>query len=336
MLVLVASSCVESYEPGIELNASYIVVTGGISDISATSVKVERTVAINTNDLSTGSEVNEAITGLQITLYDEDGPQEVLLDQGDGNYAGVSVGVVGRAYHIQILMPNGDQIVSSPQTLKPGPEVADLLLEQFTELEQVGNNEIGVDGLNLNLYMNQSEVISHYYKWTLHGTYEFQAPAVPGFSCYVNDGYFGFFGLAESISSDKDLFSKRLIFLEPNGRKFSIGYSIEVSQYTMTDDAYNYWKKIDDQQNNVGSVFDSPPARIEGNLSYSDKEETILGFFEVNSIRKKRLFINPTDFAESPILATAACAPEKLNPPDWCSDCTALPSSTSKKPIFWP
>lgn len=334
-LSIIIGGCVEPFDADIDLNSSYFVVTGRISDSQPAYVEIEKTIAANINNVSTNANSNQKILNANVLLIDDENNEELLIDNRDGSYSGSMKGKAGRSYHLEITLPDTRVIISTPQLIKQGAEIDDIFVEQSTRYELIEGFENVIHGLNLNVYVDNEDTISTYYKWTLNGTYEFKSPSNPGLSCYVNESHNGFFDIGESISNSKDLLLNELMFLEPNGKKFSIGYSMEVSQYTMTKEAHTYWKKIDDQRNNVGSVFDSPPARIVGNLVYVNDDVTpVLGFFEAYSIKKKRIFINPLDFYVEPELEDIACGFE--HPPAWCSDCTALPGSTTLKPSFWP
>jgi len=326
-ILIILSGCIEPFQPEVALDSSFVVVTGGISNENKVKVNIERSL-----DSTTG--LSSKIIGATVTLLGDDGTVEILDDQGNGVYAGETLGVANVSYSIEVILPNSRVIKSDWQLLKPGPEVGNLFIEQSTRPNFVDGYEFELDGLNLNLYMNETELISTYYRWTLEGTYEFHSPLSSDI-CYITDFFTGNFLLGESVSINKDLITKQLAFLESNGSKFSLGYSMEVTQYTLNDEAYNYWKKIDDQQNNVGSVFDAPPAQIIGNLTYVEEiEQPVLGFFEANFITKKRIFIRPTDFVKEPILETSPCGFD--NPPGWCTDCTTIVGSGRDKPSYWP
>lgn len=48
-------------------------------------------------------------------------------------------------------------------------------------------------------------------------------------------------------------------------------------------------------------MFDLPPAQIAGNLRFvGDDHGPVLGYFEVESVKPKRIFIYPLDFRNLP------------------------------------
>jgi len=342
LLLLTINGCIEPFEPIIEIDISPIVITGIITDLNPAQVEIAKPVTGYTeeNDI-------ERISGATVLLFDDQGNQEQLTEIRNGYYMGVSKGVVGRKYHINVHLSNNDIVNSSPQLLKPCPSIDSLFLEQISYLKPFGNIKVDVNGLNLNLYMNHNDTLSRYYKWKIGGTYE-KSSAFGVDTCYVTLPTHFNFVIGESMSNNIDLLWKKLKFIEPDGT-YAFGHSVEVTQYALTKEAYDYWKKIEDQQNNVGSVFDPPPAQITGNLNYDDNQNSpAIGFFEVSSVKKKRIFIKPIDFLglteESSQFSTndldAKCfpIPGVLNfvPPSYCFDCSLIENSTKIKPSYWP
>lgn len=64
-------------------------------------------------------------------------------------------------------------------------------------------------------------------------------------------------------------------------------FNIKLS--SITPEAYNYWEKVSKVVNNIGTVFDSPPAPIRGNIyNVNDPDEQVLGYFSASSIKISR------------------------------------------------
>ena len=284
ILLLTISGCIETFEPDFELDTSNIVITGIITDLQPAQVEIMKPTSRNAKLQNV-----KRISGATVLLFDDEGNQEQLTEIRNGYYTGISKGIVGRKYHINVHLTDNSIITSSPQLLAPCPSIDSLSLEQVRFLKPFGNIRVDVNGLNLNLDMNNSDTLALYYKWTIEGTYkrytayDFYRQEPP---CYVTVPADFYFVLGESLSKSTNLLSKKLKFITPNG-KYAYGHSVEVFQYALSKEAYDYWKKIEDQQSNVGSVFDPPPAQIAGNLTHIDDQGIpALGFFEVSSVKK--------------------------------------------------
>src|SRR5690606_27742860 len=69
-----------------------------------------------------------------------------------------------------------------------------------------------------------------------------------------------------------------------------------VRQTSISKSAYEYWRKVRELVNNTGSVFDTPPAPIYGNVSNVDDDtEVVLGYFEVARVAQTRMYTTRAD-----------------------------------------
>ncbi len=73
-----------------------------------------------------------------------------------------------------------------------------------------------------------------------------------------------------------------------NGRHY-----FNTTQYSMTEEAYEYWRKVAQLITKRGSIFDTPPSVIRGNItSVTNPAELALGFFEASGSKLTRAFID--------------------------------------------
>jgi hypothetical protein len=355
LVVNLLVGCVETFEVSYDLDRKGVVITGIITDLKPANVEITRTAS----SPITRKENLERITDAIVVLNDSDGGREELVETSIGTYEGQNLGVAGRSYHVEILLPDGTEIVSKPQKLKESPPIDSLYIENVADYQTVGNSQVDTRGLNLNLYMNSSDTVANYYKWTVGGTYvlytAYNTPGrqcnsiVSGFDiqpCYVTRPDDGHFVLGESDKQGVDEFAVKLKYLRPSSQ-FAFGHSVLVTQYSQTAEAFEYWKKIDDQARSVGSIFDPPPSQITGNLSISGNPTVeVLGFFEASSVKSRRIFIERRDFEtleeNSPVFSDAGInAPcfdiwsGEFGPYDYCCDCANHENSTRIEPSYW-
>ena len=65
-------------------------------------------------------------------------------------------------------------------------------------------------------------------------------------------------------------------FIE-RGQEFIFDFAVRANQLITNRESYQYWKQIRDQYENVGSLFDSAPGCIQGNITDESSDEFILG-----------------------------------------------------------
>jgi hypothetical protein len=147
-------------------------------------------------------------------------------------------------------------------------------------------------------------------------------------------------------------------------RDYKIGalYSMELSQMSISKEAYNYWAALQRNTDEIGGIFAPQPNDLYGNIRcVSDKGVRTIGYISAGTRSVKRIFVEEKDMG---IYLPPSCdfldMTEFTIPPtdrslyDWgyqivseivndsrrswvrksCVDCTAI--GTKNKPSFWP
>jgi hypothetical protein len=88
-------------------------------------------------------------------------------------------------------------------------------------------------------------------------------------------------------------------------------YTILVNQYSLNEDEYLYWEKIQNIVGNVGGLYDVIPASVPSNIRCIEvPDEKVLGYFSVSAISSKRIYIK--DIFNGIIDQYAKCATDTL------------------------
>ncbi|TDQ14651.1 uncharacterized protein DUF4249 [Algoriphagus boseongensis] len=138
--------------------------------------------------------------------------------------------------------------------------------------------------------------------------------------------------LNQAGAKSTQIVAKRLI-----DQSFLSRHYFNVRQLSITKETYEYWRKVRELVNNTGSVFDSPPAPIRGNIyNVSDPDEVVLGYFEVAKASVERIY---TTRADIPFFIEKECEyiPGKsaqLYEPT-CLSCSVFPRSQEPFPEWW-
>ena len=127
-LLFVATSCVEEYWPEIDSNSNQLLVVDG---------KITNFPGPYTVKLSLSSTLLDTAfipqTLAKVTILDDQGNQEVLIENYPGIYQtslGGIQGVIGRSYKINIVLNNGNTYESDYEKLLSPVEIEDVLYEQ--------------------------------------------------------------------------------------------------------------------------------------------------------------------------------------------------------------
>ncbi len=152
-----------------------------------------------------------------------------------------------------------------------------------------------------------------------------------------------------------------LYFISNMSDRLRVRYSILVTQYSLSEEEYNFWDKVQYLSEEAGGLYDIIPSDIPGNIYCPDDPgEKILGYFSVSGAASKRLFIKDNFKGQLNPYTADACVADTIfngayipnldvsvwvivnnfNPPykvitysRGCADCTTR--GTTQEPSFW-
>lgn len=115
-----------------------------------------------------------------------------------------------------------------------------------------------------------------------------------------------------------------------------------VYQYNMTTEGFHYWRKIQSLISQNGTILDTPPAPVPGNVYLNgDPQQPTQGFFEVCAADVKRISIVNGELGPEYSYYPAYCAYDWISgkwPPVnhlECDDCLLLTGASLSKPWYW-
>jgi hypothetical protein len=336
-------ACVEQIDFNAPEQVGVLVVDGQLSTIEGSN-----TIRLTRTDVL-GKRVFPPEDGAIITVFDGEGRSESYLPMGEGRYQlmGETVEVaVGGSYHVKIQTSDGQKYQSIPETILPVPPVDSLHFELSIEEVLVDETRFLERGF-FNLFVHTTMPLEEdrpLLKWDVENVFLLSeivcSPLHAPKSCYVTrpinqNNVFVLDGATlESASS----FSEQLVKQDIDFT-FGLAASFYVSQKSLSEAAFRYWDNVDQIVNNVGSIFDAPPAAIPGNIiCTSDPDQEVLGYFAcVDEVRALQFVTRgdlPEDFIELPL-----CGLPGLPPPNFdraCCNCLQFENSSTLRPLYWP
>ena len=296
-----------------------------IRDINRDLVKYESNANVTiTNDNGTSYSFNESSPG----IYES----EVEFAAEMGN-----------SYELNVVTANGKSYSSTKMQIEGLASVSNIYAEKTT-------SESGAQGIGVFIDNTMETGNVQNLRYTYDETYKIIAPnwapndfkltnydpcALPVVTydleiiereeeqqvCYGNNLSNSIIQARQSNLGTNNIKKFMVRFIDKQNFIISHRYSIEVAQLVSNSASYSFY----DQLNNfsqTGSIFSQvQPGFLEGNLSSDDgRQGSIIGFFDVVSVSKNRLFFNYSDFY----------ADEELPPyPFNCSELTAPESHDS-------
>ena len=318
LLFTLLSSCLSPLDFLVEIKGGVLVVTGQISTISDQNI-IQLGITANIEQLPFPE------SGASIQLYDNVG--KVYLYEEDFQnlstyYLRNVSGVAGRTYYIQIDLSGGESYKSLPEKL-PEPAVQESVSYDIVRKELTDKEGAVVFEDYIELFSN-SKLLSTknptYLKWGVEEAFLLSPTDFPDIFGVIPDPCF--------VVQNAD--PQRIILL--NGSEVSVTsinnilvatrvidwsflerHYFTIYQSSITKESYDYWRKVNIVANQVGTIFDTPPATIIGNMvSEGNPKEKALGYFQA---------INQTfyDYDAYPVrcIDCASVRNSSYNRPDW-------------------
>ncbi|MGD1946930.1 MAG: DUF4249 domain-containing protein [Croceivirga sp.] len=319
IIVAAFGSCVEEFPTQTQNLETLLVVDALITTVfKAHKIELSRVFAFEDEEPS--PEV-----GAIVQVIDNQGNEFVFDETEPGAYVSQIEfsAELGKSYQMHIETADGKNYISKEVTTPNNTEVGDVTPERvFSEDGEEGG------GIFLDTPANSSEPT--FFRYEFDEAYKIIAPRWEPFQFQVKlntpcigeafvvditrwqDERQTCFGTSKSqrliLSSSADLKEEsdtrfQLHFLSGENYVISHRYSINVIQYSQTQDAHSFYQRLGDFSSTPDIFSLTQPGFLEGNiLSASDAEEMVLGYFEVASISEKRMFFNYTDlFPEEPL-----------------------------------
>jgi hypothetical protein len=361
IVLILTGGCISKFIPEITEDQNILVVDGLITD----------QCNLNTIKLSTSSPLGKRsearpLSGCEVTLTDDIGSNVVLSEAIAGSYVTPSAfqGEVGRLYTLHVKTNSSFRNLSFkslPMEMKATPPIDSVYYVKQVQATWEDGSPAS-EGCQIFMDTHDPENSTKFWRWDFTETWDIRIPYyVPNNHCWV------------TANSDKILIKntsalgKDIIIRQPinlisyTSDRLRERYSILVNQYSLSDEEFSYWDKLQNITQNVGSLYDMTPSSIPSNVfCVENPGEKVLGYFSVSSVSSKRIFIreyfrglvdpyrdcanSSTDgFSVIPGLGfTVWIIVWHLSPPPpyriltfykSCADCTTR--GTTQRPDFW-
>jgi len=353
-------SCVSDYEPSADSLSGILVVESVISD-NETIVRLSRSIGFN-EDFSSSNVINNAV----VSVEGDNGMvySEVKYD-GNGEYIlKTPVLDLSTKYRLHIILDNE---VYQSEYLSPLPT---------PEIDDIGSMKKGPGEpvfITVSTH-DESKDGSRYYRWSYNEIWEFKSPLFANYGTIdgkempfdLTTPYNTFFcwgrdsskivltGTSEKLS-ENIISNKRIVEIDPSDEKISLLYYIDVKQFQLRKESYDYLANIQKNIEQSGSIFSPIPYEMKGNIEcVTDTDIPVIGYVEVSKITSKSTFMpDIISFYEPPVYDCVTLTtldslipgnlivqkPYHPSDPTWyaparCVNC--LTRGTKNKPEFWP
>jgi hypothetical protein len=358
--------CKSPYFPPVTpKQTNQLVVEGYITSDSPTVIKLSRTRALSQYD--TASIIRE--TNATVVVEDDHGNSHSLREDTAGIYVMDPVFLdTSFKYRLHISTSNGKEYRSDFVPFETSPPIT-------------GTDwSLKSGGVQMYVSTKDESTHAHYYRWMYRETWEYHTRFTSGFQydpvnnvvsprtqpvniCWISNNSSTII-LGSSAARKDNIVLNNLVFFPEHDERLSVLYSAAITQYQLDSAAYTFWKTMQNNTENIGTLFDAQPHEITGNIHcLTDASEKVIGYVGAGNTSEYRGFIDNSSLPQTwnePSSCTLLFVP---NIPDSlsfyfsggyiplyesyennvqgydatfreCGDCTFKGSNV--KPAFWP
>ena len=293
-MILLTMGCRAPFEPpevGLEQS---IVVDGLITD------ELKRHVVTLRQSSPLNDTASIPLTGANMTLV-ESGQRMAMSEDTPGRYVTPELrGRLGSTYQLLINVAGRDY-ESDPVTLRATAPI-DSLKTQVSE-----RNSDGMRGLAILLNTSSSEQES-FFRWEWEETYEVWSPYPRRFewsgtelvefdpievrTCWQSSKSSSILIESTLRLEEGTVVDLPIHFIEEGTPQLLERYSIEVKQYALDAQGFNFWQTLQELSENQGTIFDVQPGVVRGNIQPVDGRGTVLGYFDATQVQSQRIFLD--------------------------------------------
>lgn len=316
LLVLAAfGSCITPFDfDSIGLQRSLVIDASLTNETRAHFVNLSYTFEIDTTRIDPAEQAT-------VAFIDDSGVRTVLLERSPGMYTTDSsfTGVPGRTYELEVILPDGSEYRSTPELL-PEPVPIDSIYGRYLTIP-TDDNDTDQTGVQVFLDAHADESEPKNFRYTYRESFETPVPfpslydwsgSGPTFQIFEREQPLGTcYRKGEStttiVGTTKGLSENRISalpirFINESGRELAYRYIIEVSQYTISNEAHTFYRYLQESNEGAGSLSDRQLGTINGNISdVNDALTPVLGYFEVAGVSKSKRILSYHEFLDEGI-----------------------------------
>jgi hypothetical protein len=252
-------------DPFIDLpdGRSTLVVEGWVTDQSKQHwVKVSRATRFN------DSQPEIIVSNASVTIEDSQGQAFPLtFDEESGQYLStIFAGNGGDSYMVKIILQDGEELASTWESIIEVPPIDDLQFESFDDTDPETGEDIVVYYPVVTSLDPISQQNQYRYKGYKNGTLLNTPEELVLLSDEFNNG--------QSLPHHIPEF------------RLSLNDQITIELHSLSSPAFQFLALLRAQTTSLGSSSGTAPAKLIGNLSYTNRpNDIILGFFGASSIK---------------------------------------------------
>jgi hypothetical protein len=335
--VTLCSACIEPINIRTELKAGIVVVDGQVSSLPERSF-------ITIGIASQNGRLPVPVSGAYVTLMEDNESAGIYEESSQpGKYLlQGKTAIPGREYHVVVVLPDERRFKSIPERLPSEAGAVSTYYEIGNDLLETADGEpITRSFIKVFADSKLPESVNPFLKWSVEEVFiivpyaPINAPVTPP-PCFVYQAVnpqsiflLDRRNLNTSTIADV-MVANRLVDYSFLHRHYFITY-----QSTISSEAYEYWTKVRILASQTGSIFDTPPATISGNVSGEGNDAQVAGYFQATNETFTRLHTDQYDFPFTLNFIDCINSAFQGPIPERCFECIKQPNSSYVRPPWF-
>ena len=301
--ILFCFGCKEPFEANLPpVPQGYLVVEGFINAQGPTQIKLSRSTPLDEKKKF------KPDIGALVKIEGDDNSSFLLINQFNGLYSSAPLTLnQSRKYRIHIRTGDSKEYFSDYVPVKITPAIDSI---------NWAEDQNGVT-VYANAHDDANKTI--YYRWDYDETWEIHSAYVASWKydngfirqttvsetnlyyyCWKYDTS-GTIVIGSSAKLEKDIIHLNpILFIPSTDEKTGVRYSIQVRQYALGKEEYEFLQQMKKNTESLGTIFDPQPSAIRGNIhSVSDPNELVIGYISATTMQQKRIFISASELKNS-------------------------------------
>ncbi|MBS2098672.1 DUF4249 domain-containing protein [Carboxylicivirga linearis] len=303
VLLAIAYSCLEPYNVNIDGYDNLLVVDGLI-----TNENKSHTIELRRSTTSI-TESSPYESGAVVFVTDDKGEQYYFAEFGPGVYKSDSTNLIvseGDKLTLHIQTSDGNKYQSSECEILPKTEISNVYYKKNTAWDQEEENQ----NEGISIYVDGSASQSAYVRWMYEEDWKFMTPyperyaytddeilislPIENYICWKTNqsNNINVYSFSDQIGGE--ITNKEINFIPSDlSDRLTMRYSVLVKQLTISQEEYEYWRKLAESTEEVGDVFGKQPFSLRGNVfNVNNESEPVMGYFQTGSVLSKRIYID--------------------------------------------
>ncbi|MDW3648086.1 MAG: DUF4249 family protein [Bacteroidia bacterium] len=330
--LLIMGACIDIIELETENKADGIIIVDANLELSSRSATVQIRQAAAFSAGPDGVEL--PVGGARVRLEEIGGTELTLIETETGIYkTDDAIGEAGKSYQLFIEV-NGESYESKIEVM---PERVPFdFIDHVQRLESFNNSQGNIETQEVVAIRSTTDLPNNgegiFLRYRASGVYQFnERVSINDKICYVPERIDNNqLTIINGSSLNNGALNQQEFLLKRVDSRLAKRYCFTLVQISITENEYNFWTAIEDEFDRTGDIFETPPAKINGNiLNTVNTKNDIIGLFSVTVADSAKYVITGSDVGFSRGPCEGFPPPAQGSP---CYNCLLIQNSSYQEP----